>query len=89
LDVAGVFFVTDVSDDEIKRIGYDQRDASKARFLSEPLADRFQLKVYRETKEVPVYALIVGGSGPKIKNAADGDVTHQVASRATCSSGDQ
>jgi uncharacterized protein (TIGR03435 family) len=31
------------------------------------LADRFQLKIHRETKELPVYALVVGKNGPKVK----------------------
>jgi bla regulator protein blaR1 len=30
------------------------------------LADRFKLKFHRETKELPVYALVVGKSGPKL-----------------------
>jgi uncharacterized protein (TIGR03435 family) len=31
------------------------------------LADRFQLKTHRETKELPVYALVVAKNGPKLK----------------------
>jgi uncharacterized protein (TIGR03435 family) len=31
------------------------------------LEDRFQLKVHRETKELPVYVLTVGENGPKLK----------------------
>ena len=31
------------------------------------LADRFQLKVHREAKELPVYALVVAKNGPKLK----------------------
>jgi uncharacterized protein (TIGR03435 family) len=31
------------------------------------LADRFKLKIHRETKETPVYALVVGKGGPKLQ----------------------
>jgi len=31
------------------------------------LADRFQLKMHRESREMQVYNLVVGSSGPKIK----------------------
>jgi uncharacterized protein (TIGR03435 family) len=34
------------------------------------LADRFQLKLHRETKELPVYDLVVGKNGPKLKESA-------------------
>ena len=33
------------------------------------LADRFRLVVHRETKEIPVYALVVGKGGPKLQTA--------------------
>jgi len=42
------------------------RDQAR-RMLQSLLADRFQLKVRRETVEVPVYALVLGKSGPKFK----------------------
>lgn len=35
------------------------------------LADRFKLKLHSETRQVPVYALVVAKGGPKIKLAAD------------------
>jgi len=40
--------------------------AQLMRMLQTLLEDRFQLKVHRETQEVPVYALVVGKSGLKI-----------------------
>lgn len=33
------------------------------------LAERFQLKLHRESKEQPVYALVVGRNGPKLKES--------------------
>jgi uncharacterized protein (TIGR03435 family) len=37
------------------------------------LRDRFQLKVHREPKELPVLALVVAKGGPKLQQARAGD----------------
>jgi uncharacterized protein (TIGR03435 family) len=39
--------------------------------LQNLLADRFQLKVHRETRELPVFALLVARNGPKLKASVD------------------
>jgi uncharacterized protein (TIGR03435 family) len=39
--------------------------------LQNLLADRFQLKVHRSTRELPVYALVVARNGPKLKASVD------------------
>src|SRR5260370_6505371 len=44
------------------RLSVDQFDT----MLQALLADRFQLKVHNETKEMPVYALLVGKNGSKL-----------------------
>jgi uncharacterized protein (TIGR03435 family) len=41
------------------------------RMVQTLLADRFQLKLHRESKELSVYALIVGKAGPKLQPAKD------------------
>jgi uncharacterized protein (TIGR03435 family) len=40
--------------------------------MQNPLADRFQLALHRETKEIPMYALVVGKGGLKIKEGEFG-----------------
>jgi uncharacterized protein (TIGR03435 family) len=37
------------------------------------LADRFKLKVHFETREMPVYTLVVATNGPKLTSAKDGE----------------
>jgi uncharacterized protein (TIGR03435 family) len=41
------------------------QDQARA-MLQTLLADRFQLKLHRETKELPIYALVIGKSGSKL-----------------------
>ena len=42
--------------------------------LQKLLAQQFKLKVHREKKEMPVYALVVGKNGPKFKEPPRWDV---------------
>ena len=51
------------------------KPASRAQILlmlRSLLEDRFQLKVHRETKELPVYALTVAKNGPKLPQPKEG-----------------
>jgi len=43
--------------------------------LRDLLAERFHLKVRRESREEQVYALVAGKDGPKLKDAPTGDLT--------------
>jgi uncharacterized protein (TIGR03435 family) len=40
------------------------------KMLQTLLADRFQLKIHRETQDAPMYALTIGKNGPKMKPAS-------------------
>ena len=43
------------------------------RMLQTLLADRFKLTLHRESKEQPVYVLVVGKGGPKLHESPEGD----------------
>ena len=47
----------------------DARSDRYRLMLQALLADRFKLAIRRETKEMPVYALVVGKGGPKLQKA--------------------
>ncbi len=42
------------------------------------LADRFQLKLHRQSKELPIYWLVVGKNGPKFQQAKEQSRSFQV-----------
>ena len=48
----------------------DERDKTMRIMLQALLAERFHLKIRREIKDQPVYAIVVGKGGPKLKPAA-------------------
>ncbi len=58
----------DSSADE--KLGPEERHARLLLMMQSMLADRFKLAVHHETKELPVYALVVGKNGPKFHEAA-------------------
>jgi bla regulator protein BlaR1 len=45
------------------------RDQILKRMLQTLLEERFKMQIRRETKELPVYAIVVGKNGPKLKKA--------------------
>lgn len=57
---------------DIRRMTMDQRKVFQQQLrqrVQALLAERFQLAIHRETKEVPVYALVVAKNGPKFKES--------------------
>jgi uncharacterized protein (TIGR03435 family) len=55
--------------DALKKLSPEQRRA----MLKPVLEERFKLKVHTETKELPVYELVVAKGGSKLKEATPGD----------------
>ena len=57
----------------------DQERQTKGALLREVLqrllADRFQLRTHRETKQLPIYLLTVASGGPKLETAGSSDVS--------------
>lgn len=55
--------------DDLKKLSSEQRRS----MLQPALADRFRLKVHNETKQLPVFELVLAKSGSKLKEATRGD----------------
>ncbi len=59
-------------------IASDIRGEALRLMLQGLLEDRFKLKSHFETKELPVYNLVVGKGGPQLKESASGDQDRQM-----------
>jgi uncharacterized protein (TIGR03435 family) len=53
-----------------EKLSLAEKKAALRRMMQSLLAERFQLKVHSETKQVPVYDLVVAKGGSKLKDAA-------------------
>jgi uncharacterized protein (TIGR03435 family) len=51
-------------------VSRDVRMQKMRAMLQALLVDRFKLRISRETREVPVYAIVVGKNGPKLQKSA-------------------
>ncbi len=50
---------------QMEKISHDARETMQQQMMQQLLADRFHLAVHWETKEIPVYAIVVAKGGPK------------------------
>ena len=57
----------------LKKLDQEQNRVERQHMLQKLLADRCKLTVQRETKDMPVYALVVAKNGPKLQEAKPGD----------------
>jgi uncharacterized protein (TIGR03435 family) len=59
--------------EELKKLSPDERNSMRQKMLQALLADRFKLAIHRETKELPVYTLIIAKNGPKFQETHPDD----------------
>ncbi len=59
--------------DEMRKMSEDRLKVERQQMLQALLADRFRLTVHRESKDLPVYALVIAKNGPKLQKAKHGD----------------
>jgi uncharacterized protein (TIGR03435 family) len=59
--------------DELQKLNPEQRKLEQQRMLQALLADRLNLTLHRETKDLPIYELFIATDGPKLQEARTGD----------------
>jgi len=64
---------------ELEKLPREQRGALADSMLQSLLADRFQLKLTRGSKELPAYALVVAKNGPKLQQVKIDDTQADAA----------
>ena len=62
-----------VTAEKLKKLREAQTEPARQHMLQTLLADRFKLTVHRETKELPIYSLVVAKGGSKLHEAKPGD----------------
>jgi uncharacterized protein (TIGR03435 family) len=55
--------------EELKKLNPEQLRSARQQMLQSLLADRFKLRVHRETKELPVFSLVISKNGFKLREA--------------------
>ena len=71
--ISGPDWIQDTRYDVIATAGKAVSARETRRMLGPLLAERFHLAFHRQTRELPVFALIVAKGGPKFKEAGDHD----------------
>jgi uncharacterized protein (TIGR03435 family) len=59
--------------DALKKLSPEERKAARRQMLLRLLADRFKLVYHTETRELPIYTLVIGKNGSKLHEAKPGD----------------
>ena len=60
--------------EQLRKLVFDQRKIERNHILQGLLADRFNLGLHRETRELPIYALVIAKNGPKLRESKSNDL---------------
>jgi uncharacterized protein (TIGR03435 family) len=55
--------------DALEKLTLDERKIARRKMLQALLADRMKLVVHRDSKEVPIFSLVIAKSGPKLQES--------------------
>ena len=55
-----------ITEQQLEKLSWEQRDEVQSRMLRTLLEDRLKLKVHEETRQLPIFALIVAKNGSKL-----------------------
>lgn len=72
--------VDDATVNQMAKLGREQRNLLKQQMVQQILADRFKLAIHWETKDLPVYALVIAKNGPKFQKSKNGDGDTSISS---------
>src|SRR5471030_11425 len=67
--ISGPDWMASTRFDVIAKLPADTPGSKVPEMLRSLLAERFKMATHRETKELPMYALVVGKNGPKMKES--------------------
>jgi uncharacterized protein (TIGR03435 family) len=59
--------------DALKKLSREDKSIARRQMLQALLADRLKLSIHRETRELPVYFLVIAKNGSKLQQAKPGD----------------
>jgi uncharacterized protein (TIGR03435 family) len=59
--------------DALQKLSPDDCASARLQMLKALLVDRLKLTFHRDTKELPIYSLLIAKNGPKLKEAKPGD----------------
>lgn len=59
--------------DKLQKLSPEERERERQEMVKNLLADRFNLVLHRDTKTLPVYVLVIGKNGPKLRESQPGD----------------